>query len=244
MPLQSYRDRQRGRRRRRFWMGTLVVMLIAAALAGAGYQAYQTGTDLARRDVTRLEARLAEVTEANTTLKNENDELAGALAEAKQREDKLSQRYERDVPTGPIKALLELAREKIDAGVDAERLRFVVSAAENRDECGDEPTSKRFLVKTPIFVGANDSVTFANQALTVTAAGESATDALDNPEAWYDPAKPVTVSFVQLGGKASEASGLLPLHHSVVVADREYRFSLTAGARGFVNVTGSHCPYP
>ncbi len=244
MPLESYYDRRRGQRRRRTWTTLLLTVSVVAVLMFAGYKAYDAGTYLAQRDVVRLQDSLAELRTINEELRGENNELAGALAESKMREQKLTEKYDRDVPTGPMKRLLQLSREKVEQGVDPERLQFVIAAAENRRECAEQPSTKRFLVKTPISQTANDSVSFANNGITITAEGESATDPLGNPEAWFDPAKPVILTFTRLGGKAADRNGLLPLHHSVVLNDREYRFSMTAGSRGFVTITGTNCAYP
>ena len=54
--------------------------------------------------------------------------------------------------------------------------------------------------------------------------------AREQPEAWFDPAKPVTVFFTRLGGETTSTVGVLPLHHAVVVGDLEYRFSVVAGS--------------
>lgn len=103
---------------------------------------------------------------------------------------------------------------------------------------------KRFIVRTPLHSGANDSVDFGGGAVTVTAKGNSAADANGNPEAWFDPAAPVTLRATLIDGSASEATGMLPLNHAVVAGDREHRFAVTAGATGFVNVAGETCAYP
>ena len=74
--------------------------------------------------------------------------------------------------------------------------------------------------------------------------GQSATSASGQPEGWYDPAKPVVLKFSHLGGESSEVTGMLPLHHSMLVGDSEYRFTATAGDRGFINVTADRCKFP
>src|SRR3546814_9216478 len=84
--------------------------------------------------------------------------------------------------------------------------------------CDGEPDTKRFIVSTELQSGgANDAVSFGERAITVTAVGAAARNANGNLEAWYDPQKPVTVTFTQLGGKTIQADGMLPLHHSVEI---------------------------
>ena len=244
MPMATYGERQRQRRRRRFWSVVLVLGVTLVVIIALGRYAYQTGTNLARSDVVRLEQEITALSERLREMETENNELHGALAAAKMQAQDLRQQYERDVPTGAIKDLLDLSRRKLAAGVDVERLAFVVGAVENTRDCKDAPVTRRFLVRTPISRGANDSVNFAENAITVTASGLSATDGAGNVEAWFDPAHPITVLFAQIGGAQSKVEGSLPLHHSVVMGDREFKFSIVAGARGFANVTGDECRYP
>lgn len=238
----GFRDQKEAKRRR--WR--LVRLLFSTAvLVGLGVAAYRTGTVLARREVTvlqgeveRLSADLSAIRDENARLRQETD--AARLAETQWRE-----RYEAEVPTGRARELFALVQEQIAKGADPARVEFLVGAAAKERSCDSEPVTKRFLVRTPISVGASDAVTMADGALVVTAQGESALDANGNPEAWFDTAKPVTVRFAEPGGAATEAAGLLPLHHSVVRGDREYRFSIVAAERqGFAYVTGESCAFP
>ncbi|MGM0422112.1 MAG: hypothetical protein ACQEQL_03330, partial [Pseudomonadota bacterium] len=65
-----------------------------------------------------------------------------------------------------------------------------------------------------------------------------------NPESWYDPGKPVEVSFTRVGGKEVVKEGLLPIHHSMVIGDKEHRFTIAKGERSFIDVTSDSCDYP
>ena len=217
-------------------------MLIA--LGGAGYYAYQTGSRIAQQDVISLTAEVSELKEAVGALETRNNELEAALLIERDRGWEWQQRYEADVPTGQRKAYLDLIQKRLDEGMPQERMTFLISTARKERNCDGAPVSKRFLAQSPLYQGANDSVSFADSAVTVTALGESARSATGSPEAWYDPAQPVEVRFTLLGGESVEAKGKLPLHHSVVVNNAEYRFALTAGDRGFINVTADRCDYP
>ncbi|MBO6785043.1 MAG: hypothetical protein JJ899_17480, partial [Alphaproteobacteria bacterium] len=64
----------------------------------------------------------------------------------------------------------------------------------------------------------------------------------NQPEAWFDPAAPLRLDFAHPGGETSRAEGVLPVHHSVAVGNEEYRFSVVAGPRAFVLVSGERCP--
>lgn len=243
MSLGLHESRLRQRRQRRLRLFKWLFVL--ALLFGAGLFAYESGSMLARQEVVQLEQRIEELDATIGRLERDKRELQAALQEAKMREQRWRERYRAEVPQGTRKELLDLVQQRLQAGVRPERLAFVVSKVENERQCSGGPTSKRFIVQTPVSTGANGAVAFADGAITVTAEGRSATDDQGNPEAWYDPAHPVAVRFTQPGGRSSKASGKLPLHHSVVVDGREHRFSVVdAEARGFVKVTWQHCAYP
>lgn len=242
MSLGLHESRQRRRRRARW---ALVKWVIALALiVTAGLFAYETGTVLAERKVSVLEREIAELTEQVETLRSENAELQAQAILTEQRLEAAEQRYARDVPTGPLAELLERLRAKLEAGVTLERLAFLVEAADNPENCAGDPETKRFLVQTPLYQGANDSVSFADGTVTVTASGESAVDAQGRVEAWFDPAKPISLRMTRTGGEGKQASGKLPLHASFVAGDTEHRFTVTAGERGFVQVTAEACDFP
>lgn len=157
----------------------------------------------------------------------------------KQLEDK----YNLEVPTGHLKELTELLRQQLKDGIAAERLAFVVRSARPPRNCS-EPSTKRFVVKTSAYSGPESTVSFSNGAITITAEGTPAVSATGQPEAWFDPGKPVTVKFTQLGGQDTVKTQLLPIHHSMVLAGKENRFTVALGARSFIAVTGDSCDYP
>ncbi len=243
MSLGLHETRQRRQRRFRWTMTKWVVAL--GAIATAGVFAYRTGTGLAERKVTALAREIvtlsdkaAELQRQNTDLRANEILLDGRLRDAQAR-------YDRDVPAGRMAALLGQMQAKLDKGVKLARLEFLVASADNPRECEAVPATKRFLVQTPLYSGANDSVSYAKGTITVTAQGESALSDAGQAEAWYDPAKPVTARFTAIGGRVSGESGTLPLHATVVHSGYEYRFTVVAaGTRGFVQVTGDRCKYP
>jgi hypothetical protein len=202
-------------RRRRFWWGAFKWTVGVGLVAAAGVSAYQSGSVVAELDVVKLKEEIARLSQTVVDLQREKAELQATVKAAERRTEEWRHRYQENVPTGEMRELLEIARRKVAAGVEPSRLAFVIGAAEQERDCDDAPVTKRFIAQTPLYKGANDSVSFADNAITVTAEGRSATDAEGNAEAWFDPAQPVTVRFTQLGGKSSEVSANLPLHHSV-----------------------------
>ena len=243
MTLGLHETRSRRRRRGRWIIAKWVIVL--SVIVGAGVFAYETGLSLAQRSVILRDQKIVELNAEIETLRRQNAKLDVGLRSERKRLGEARARYETDVPSGKIASLLGRVRDKLEEGVNPARLEFVIAAAQNPRTCDEKPVTKRFLVQTPLQKGANDSVSFAGNAITVTAEGVPAQDAQGRVEAWFDPAQPITLQLAQLGGKTARASGKLPLHASVVVGDSEYRYSLVAGAqRGFVQVTGDRCSYP
>jgi outer membrane murein-binding lipoprotein Lpp len=234
----------RSRRRRGvqwFFMKAFLAVLFVLVL---GLFAYEGGSMLARLDVVRLEDQVVDLNDSVNSLEARNSELQAAAEAAQARAAGWQDRYEREVPNGPSKALFEQVQDRLTAGVEPERLAFLIRAASAKKACDGVPSTKRFLVKTPLYQGANDAVSFAQNTLTVTAEGATSTDANGNRENWFDSAQAVTLRFTTVGGETSVASGILPLHYSVVLGDSEHRFSVLAGDTGFVKITGTRCAFP
>lgn len=236
-------DHRKSRRRRVRWTVFKWTVVISGIL-GAGIFAYETGSGLAQRKVTDLNGQITELTAKLEALEKENTELGANTILVRKKLGQAEARYRKDVPTGRMAKLLGQVQRKLEAGVELGRIEFVVNAVENPRSCDDAPVTKRFIVKTPYYEGANDSVSFAKSAITITAAGEPSRDAQGNVQAWFDPAKPVTLQLTRIGGKTSAATGLLPLHASVVAGGSEYRYSAVPGPQGFIKITGDRCQYP
>ena len=238
----GFRDQKEASRRR--WR-LIRLLFFTAVLVGLGVVAYRTGTVLAEREVSRLRVEVDRLSTDIGALRDEKVQLLQQAESARLAETQWRERYDAEVPTGKSRELFALVEEQIAKGADPARIEFLIGAAANERSCDGQPRTKRFYVRTPIYEGANDAVTMADGTITVTGQGESATNADGNAEAWFDAAKPVLVRFVQPGGGGTEVSGLLPLHHSVVRGDREYRFSIAAAERrGFVFVTADSCAFP
>ena len=237
------RDSRTRRRRQLRWRILKTVFFLAAAIA-AGVVAYQGGSLLARQEVLQLEKQVTELENDVISLQRQSDDLLADAQDAKRRESEWRVRYEKEVPQGEVQALFKALQQKLGDGVSVERLAFVIDAARNQQACDEETATKRFIVKTPYSGGGNDSISFDRKTVTVTASGEPATDAAGNPQGWFDPAKPITMRFTEIGGRDSEHQGLLPLHHAMVIGEQELRFTVLPGDRGFVTVTRERCAYP
>jgi hypothetical protein len=230
---------RRTRRRRIVWW-----LIVAFGLGAAGYQAYDTGSKLAEREVSSLSARVGELRDTVAALESRTIELEAALQVEGERGQEWRRRYQTDVPTGQRKEYLDLIQKRLGDGLSPERLTFLISTARDKRSCTGAPVSKRFLAQTLLYKGANDSVSFADITVTVTAIGQSVRNSSGNPESWYDPAQPIDAIFTLIGGESVRATAKLPMHHAVVVNAEEFLFTLTAGDRGFINVTAERCDYP
>ncbi len=233
MKLGSSRRREAQRRKQRFWLGLFKWSLLIGAVVLAGGYAWYTGSSVARREV-------AELQNINDNLRSEINELQVEIADSKGREALLRQQ----VPTEELKPLAELIRTRVQEGVPVDRLEFIVSVTSAERACDNSPVTKRFFVQTPVYETPGAAASFADNTITVTASGQPAINDEGNPEAWYDTSKPVTVRFQHINGAVTEATGVLPLQHSVVAGEWEYSFNLTSGNRGIVTATADRCSYP
>ena len=235
-----------GRRRPRAPLARRVVGWSIAVLAvfGAGLYAYRTGTAFATREVEELGAEAGALADAVANLEQNNAGLRAALEEEQRRNSELLDQYQRDVPDVAMQPIVAAVRGRLEAGVGPDQLAEIVAAVGPGWACESEPQTKRFVIRTPVTPGGNDTVGFAEATITITGTGASETDEQRRPLAWFDPAQPVTLVFARIGGDVSEVSGLLPLHHSMAVNDAVFRFTVAAGERSFVSVTAQACAFP
>jgi len=184
----------------------------------------------------------------NTTEEERNDlqdqltEANASAQTANMRFEKLQEEVQNIIPKGPMQDLVTKLREQLDKGTDPERLSFVIRSARPPTGCID-PESKRFIVSTPANKGEKSIVQIEDGAIKITGLGVSARSSSGAPEAWYDQGKKVTI-FFNFADKTETKSGVLPLRHSLVLNNREYRFTIEKGARSFAKVVFDSCNYP
>jgi len=227
-------------RRNRFFKFVLYVGI----LGGAGAYGYFEGQAEAT-------LRIADAREQRNILERENarlnDKLRGAmdkqgaaLAEARSWRDK----FEKEIPEGASLEILELVRKRMDEGLDAIRLMNIIALTQNKSNCDAKPEVKRFIVNTPIFSSPDNSIGLGGGSVTVAGEGQSTLNAEGKPEAWYDPAKPVTITFTKLGGKTEKITGKLPISKSFVFGSDEYRFNILNGKQSFASISVIRCDFP
>jgi hypothetical protein len=233
------------RPRRSPFVRFLRLVLAAAALVALALFAFQLGIEDERSRQGRLADETARLGAENQQLAQANQAFRTQLLAAQARLKEL----EGTVGATPriseaAKVLMPALERKLAEGADPKRLADAIAALDRPREC-EPPETKRFLVKTQLTGdGPNTSVGFANGLVTVSGQGTTARNAEGRPEAWFEPAEPITIRFTQIGGRTVEATGKLPLHHTLALGQAEHRFSVMAAARGFVQVTSERCKVP
>lgn len=238
----GFHDSERRYRRRTLWRFIKVVLALTA-IAGAVLFAYQLGVEHSRTAEARLDRRVVELGESDAKLRQVINRVEDELQQERSKARGLEEKLAREMPSGDAKALIEQLVERIKAGIDPKRLAQVIAATQNQRNC-QEPQSKRFIVQTPIRRGDASAVTFANDTITISATGAPARGAT-GPEAWFDPGQSIAIRISGLGRQPADVSGVLPVSHTLVINDAEYRFVFApAQTRGFVQVVAERCAFP
>ncbi len=236
--LKNHHDRQRERSKARFFrtlffVGFLIVIFLAGLHLG-GIKSQRQNENL-KIKLQRLKSDYSNIEKEIIDLRTENKTLT-------LKNKTLNERYLKDVPKGDLGLLSSLLREQLDKGMSSERLAFIIRQAQPPKNC-TQPEKKRFVINTPVYNGPKSSVSFANGAITLTGSGQATITNSGQKEAWFDPGKDVSIQFTKLGGTADIKKSILPIHHNIILGEREYRFTIAKGPRSFVNVTADSCDY-
>lgn len=241
MSLSYYNPNERYRRRAAGRVGNFfTAMFIIAVIFGFGFW---VGHERAALDEAALKQKVEALELQNAEIEQTLVDSRSEAQTAVMRYEQLQETYQEQIPDGPITDLLALLRKQLEEGRDPDRLAFLIRSARPPRNCSEAKT-KRFIVSTPANKGAVSKIAVADGAIVIHGKGVSARNDKGQPESWYDPSRPVKVEFVQLGGVKEVKSKQLPLHHSVIVGAREYRFTVSDGARSFAKVTFDSCDYP
>jgi len=241
MRLSSYNPQDRYRRRNSERMaGFMVVMAVLLIAFGLGFW---LGGQHAGHQERSLKARNEALLTEREGLQDNITQARAEAQTAQMRYKQLQETYEDMLPEGPLRDLAALLKQQLDEGRSPERLEFLIRSARPPRNCS-EPETKRFVVMSPAYDGPESQISLAEGSLIVKGKGRSAVNSTGQPEAWYDPSKKVTVEFIVDGELIKSKSGVMPLRHSVVVGNREYRLTVAEGARSFAKVTYDSCDYP
>ncbi|NQZ14323.1 MAG: hypothetical protein HRT94_05825 [Alphaproteobacteria bacterium] len=200
------------------------------------------GKQFAAEELIVLKDRNAALEEERELLQESVTELGAQAQTAETRYRQLQEQVDSIIPKGPMQDIATLVRDQLEQGMDPERLSFVIRSARPPTNCS-EPDVKRFVVSTPANKGPSSKVSIAEGAIVIQGSGKSAKNEKGQPEAWYDPAQPVKLTFAH-DGKTDVKRRTLPIRYSVVAGDREYRFTVESGSRSFAKVVYDSCDYP
>lgn len=240
MSLSSYDPHHRYRQRNVQRMVNLVV--IVGFMFVSGGIGFWLGGLSAGRGEAALRVESDTLRQQLTLTQEEVTQMRAEVQTANARFDQLQATYNETIPEGPMRDITGLIKQQIDEGMDPERLKFAVLSARPPRNC-TEPETKRFVVSTPAYTGADSEISLAEGAIRITGTGVSSRNDKGDPEAWYDPSKAVNLSFFA-GGKEEKKSGTMPIQHTVVLTDKQYRFTIEEGARSFAKVVFDSCDYP
>ncbi len=217
-------------------MGMVVVIILSLCVGFWVGKQYGVEQNISMRE------QVSSLTKERNQLQASLTELRSEAQTANTRYEQIKAEYNAVLPEGPMQDLTRLVREQLTQGMAPERLAFFIKSARPPTGCTD-PETKRFIVSTPSYTGQASSVSVADGAIVIKANGVSASNKEGQPEAWFDSAKSVEVTFTTATGTEAK-KGNLPLRHSVVAGNREYRFTIEEGAKSFAKVVFDSCSYP
>ena len=126
-----------------------MVLALLGGLGALAWSAYQTGTVLARREVTGLEERTEQLDHQLDAATTRIHALETDLTASRQATEALRKRYDAEVPVGAMATLQGIARERIQKGVSPTRLQDVVKATTEPRSCDAQPVRRRFAIQLP-----------------------------------------------------------------------------------------------
>lgn len=234
-PTRRYRQRNLQR-----LAGFLVVFIVMAGAAGMGFF---FGRQHVFKDEMMMGAQIQAFTDEKKQLEEIITELKAESLTATTRYEDLQKTYAETVPEGPVQDLINLVHQQIADGMDPERLAFLIRSARPPRNC-TEPETQRFVVSTPAYKGPESKASIADGAVVIKGVGISMKNAKGDPEAWFDPGKSVELQFVLKDGRSQTKKGIMPIHQSLIIEQKEYRFTVAEGAQSFAKVTFDSCDYP
>lgn len=234
MTLGRRRNRERRQRTTRWlWRLSQAAMLLLVIL-GFGVIAYRGAEEIARAEVSTLEARLAAAAERESAEAGEKTKLIAELEQARAEASTWRARHDQEVPRPPFTDVLATAAQRIAAGVATERLMEVLRLAENARRCEGRPIIRRFAIRFGGAPNADEGTSFMDGWLRITTAMPAGTE---------DAARLANVTVTTAwNGRAENLTGL-PQRLVLPMGNLELDLAITASdMRGFVQVALATCP--
>jgi hypothetical protein len=234
MALGRRRSRERRQRATRWlWRLSQAVMILLVFL-GFAILTYRGAEEVARAEVTALEARLAEAAERESTAAAEQGRLALQLAEARTEASTWRTRHEQEVPRPPFTDMLAIAAERIAAGVAPERLMEVLRLAENPRRCESRAILRRFAMRFAGAPSAEEGANFLEGLIRVSIA---------MPAGAEDAARLANITVTTAWNGRTENLTGLPQRLTLPLGNLELDLNITASElRGFAQAALATCP--
>ena len=234
MTLGRRRNRERRQRATRWlWRLSQGVMLLLVFL-GFGVIAYRGAEEIARAEVTSLEARLAAAAERESAEAGEKTRLIAELEQARADASTWRARHDQEVPRPPFTDVLATAAQRIAAGVVPERLMEVLRAADNPRRCEGRPIIRRFAIRFGGTPSADEGTSFMDGLLRITTT---------MPAGAEDVARLANVSVSSAWNGRTENLTGLPQRLVLPMGNLELDLAISASEmRGFAQAALATCP--
>jgi hypothetical protein len=208
----------------------------------AGLIGFWLGRQYGAEQLITAQAKVESLLQTEKEQQEKITELSALAQTANMRFEKLKENVKDATPIGKARDLIQIINQELDKGADPDRISYLIKSGRPPTGCVD-PNTKRFVVSTPLYKGPKSEVEIANGVIKISATGLSAKGEAGKEEVWYDPQRPIESIFVY-GEKEERKKGTMPLRKTIIVNDREYRFTIEPGAQSFAKVTYDSCNYP
>lgn len=234
MSLGRKRSRERRQRATRWlWRLSQAVMILLVFL-GFGILTYRGAEEIARAEVSGLEARLAEAAERESAAAGEKTRLIAEFAQVRAEASTWRARHDQEVPRPPFTDVLAIAVQRIAAGVAPERLMEVLRVADNPRRCEGRPIIRRFAIRFGGTPSADEGTSFMDGLLRITTAMPAGTE---------DVARLTNVTITTTWNGRTENLTGLPQRLTIPLGNLELDLTIAASdLRGFAQAALATCP--
>ncbi|MCZ8142607.1 MAG: hypothetical protein O9273_13090 [Acetobacteraceae bacterium] len=208
--------------------------MILLVFLGFGIVTYRGAEEIARAEVSALEARLAEAADRESAATAERSRLVVEVDQARVEASTWRARHEQEVPRPPFTDVLAIAAQRIAAGVAPERVMEVLRLADNPRRCEGRPIIRRFAIRFGGAPSADEGTSFMDGLLRITTA---------MPAGAEDVARLANVTVTtSWNGRTENLTGL-PQRLVLPMGNLELELTITASElRGFAQAALATCP--
>ncbi|MCA3428804.1 MAG: hypothetical protein INF71_04320 [Roseomonas sp.] len=208
--------------------------MVLLVFLGFGIVTYRGAEEIARAEVSALEARLAEAAERESAAAAERSRLVVEVDQARVEASTWRARHEQEVPRPPFTDVLAIAAQRIAAGVAPERVMEVLRLADNPRRCEGRPIIRRFAIRSGGAPSADEGTSFMDGLLRITTA---------MPAGAEDVARLANVTVTtSWNGRTENLTGL-PQRLVLPMGNLELELTITASElRGFAQAALATCP--